>query len=197
MAWAWWKLYGFPLDPRLWAAFFLHDLGYWGKPNMDGPEGETHVEWAAHVMTALFDPMPERSNLREFIMLPGPSLLDLTPIGPWGQLCLFHSRFYAKKLERPFSRLCVADKLAVTLEPWWLYLPRVKLSGEIHEYMQLAGMRTKAGEPRNKYMTEQLGDGTARGWFNGMTTYCRHWAYQHADGRHDTWTPDQKRGQTE
>jgi hypothetical protein len=52
---AWWKLYGFPWDPRLWVAFILHDLGYWGKPNMDGPEGETHVEWAANVMGYLFD----------------------------------------------------------------------------------------------------------------------------------------------
>ena len=42
VAWGWWTLYGFPLDPRLWVAFFVHDLGYIGKPNMDGPEGETH-----------------------------------------------------------------------------------------------------------------------------------------------------------
>ena len=32
----WWKLYGTPLDPRLWFAFFLHDVGYVGSPNMDG-----------------------------------------------------------------------------------------------------------------------------------------------------------------
>ena len=37
---AWWRLYGFPFDPRLWVAFFVHDLGYWGKPNMDGAEGD-------------------------------------------------------------------------------------------------------------------------------------------------------------
>lgn len=24
---AWWKLYGFPWDPRLWFAFLLHDIG--------------------------------------------------------------------------------------------------------------------------------------------------------------------------
>jgi hypothetical protein len=30
------------LDPRLWLSFFLHDLGYLGSPNMDGPEGERH-----------------------------------------------------------------------------------------------------------------------------------------------------------
>src|SRR5258708_5910867 len=52
---AWWKLYGFPFDPRLWVAFFVHDLGYWGKPNMDGAEGETHVELGANIMSALFD----------------------------------------------------------------------------------------------------------------------------------------------
>jgi len=39
VAWGWWTLYGFPFDPRLWVAFFVHDLGYIGKPNMDGPEG--------------------------------------------------------------------------------------------------------------------------------------------------------------
>jgi hypothetical protein len=26
-------------QPALWIAFFVHDLGYLGKPNMDGPEG--------------------------------------------------------------------------------------------------------------------------------------------------------------
>jgi len=39
---AWWKLYGFPWDISLWFCFFLHDLGYWGKPNIDGIEGELH-----------------------------------------------------------------------------------------------------------------------------------------------------------
>ena len=39
VAWGWWTLYGFPFDPRLWVAFFVHGLGYIGKPNMDGPEG--------------------------------------------------------------------------------------------------------------------------------------------------------------
>src|SRR5882757_8921986 len=51
----WCKLYGFPWDPRLWVAFFVHDLGYLGKPNMDGPEGESHPEFGAKVMGFLFD----------------------------------------------------------------------------------------------------------------------------------------------
>ena len=51
---AWYRLYGFPFDPRLWFCFFLHDIGYFGKPNMDGPEGETHVEFGANIMGKLF-----------------------------------------------------------------------------------------------------------------------------------------------
>lgn len=47
---AWIKLFGWPLDHRIWIAFFVHDLGYWGKPNMDGKEGETHPELGAKIM---------------------------------------------------------------------------------------------------------------------------------------------------
>lgn len=52
VALGWWKLYGFPFDPRLWVAFFVHDLGYIGKPNMDGPEGERHPVFGASIMAA-------------------------------------------------------------------------------------------------------------------------------------------------
>ncbi len=43
VAFAWYRLYGFPFDPRLWIAFIVYDWGYWGKADMDGAEGETHV----------------------------------------------------------------------------------------------------------------------------------------------------------
>ena len=36
------------------------------------------------------------------------------------------------------SKLCYADKMSLCLEPGWLYLLRVNLSGEIKEYMRLA-----------------------------------------------------------
>jgi len=52
---AWWKLFGFPWDPRLWVAFAVHDIGYWGKPNMDGEEGEMHPMTGAKIMGWLFD----------------------------------------------------------------------------------------------------------------------------------------------
>jgi len=35
---AWRRIYGFPWDVRLWVAFFVHDLGYWKKNDMEGRE---------------------------------------------------------------------------------------------------------------------------------------------------------------
>lgn len=107
---AWVKLYGFPFDPRLWLSFFVHDMGYLGKPNMDGAEGETHVELGAKIMGVFGK--------------------------EWADFSRYHSRFYAKKDGVKPSKLCFADKFAICLEPSWLYLPRVNWSGEINEYMK-------------------------------------------------------------
>lgn len=45
---AWWKLFGFPVDPRLWLCFWLHDLAlncvsqcnpyYLNSPRRTGPQ---------------------------------------------------------------------------------------------------------------------------------------------------------------
>ena len=43
VAWGWKRLFGVPWDPRLWFSFALHDIGYVGRGDMDGPEGEGHV----------------------------------------------------------------------------------------------------------------------------------------------------------
>ncbi len=161
---AWWKLYGFPWDPRLWAAFFIHDLGYWGKPNMDGLEGERHVELGANIM----------SNFGK----------------EWRDFCLYHSRFYAKRDGKPFSRLCVADKLSIVLTPAWLYLPAVRATGEIHEYMKLADSRTQADEPKYASMNTYSDD--QRQWYANVQEYLRRWVEEHKDGREDTWTPETK-----
>ena len=69
---AWCRLYGIPYDPRIWIAIFVHDLGYLGKPNMDGKEGERHVELGAKIMSIFGD--------------------------KWRDLSLYHSRYYAKKI---------------------------------------------------------------------------------------------------
>ena len=170
VALAWTRLYGFPTDYRLWIAFFVHDLGYLGSPNMDGPEGERHVEFGAQLMERWFG-------------------------AEWGAFCRYHSRFYARRDNQPFSQLCVADKLSTAMEPWWLYLPRVILSGEIDEYMALAGGKNGskyAGEPNSPYVQEQLAMGTRRSWFRALQSYCHAWAMEHKDGRPDTWTPAPK-----
>src|SRR5512146_1999112 len=163
---AWWKLYGFPGDPRLWAAFFLHDLGYWGKPNMDGPEGERHVEWAARLMHRLFDrPIGE---CRHSLDTPCRRNPNGSTCWRWHDFCLYHSRFYAKRDGRRFSRLCVADKLALALTPGWLYLPMVRWSGEIHEYMALAKKRNLAiADPTAdpKYAHMNLGTDDQKVWY--------------------------------
>ena len=214
---AWWRLYSFPWDPRLWVAFVVHDWGYWGKRAMDDEEGERHVELGARIMARLFDrnlftnqPGPEYKARHLGICFKEPdspkwcSSDDLYRvwIGPWGCLSLLHSRFYARKFGLQPSRLCAADKLAMALEPWWLYLPRVIASGEIHEYM--AASRAAAlgrdsvlpskyqGEPACTTKDEVAGLSPRRAWFIVITNYCRQWALEHADGRQDTWTPAAK-----
>lgn len=169
---AWWKLYGFPWNPRLWFAFFVHDLGYVGKPNMDGPEGERHVEFGARLMGRLFG-------------------------RKWHDFCLYHSRFYAKRDGQRFSRLCVADKLSITLTPAWLYLPMAKATGEILEYMKLAERRVREGEPlrefeniMRKYESMNISTAGARIWYASVQSYLSRWVEEHRDGRKDTWTPD-------
>jgi hypothetical protein len=176
VALAWWKLYGFPWDPRLWAAFFLHDIGYLGKPNMDGEEGEAHVELGAWIMHVLFD----RPAL---VIKDRQSLADRK----WHDFTLYHSRFYAKNDGVNPSPLCAADKLALYLTPWWLYLPMIRLTGEIKEYMELSKARTEAGEP--KYSSQKLSTDSEKSWCFDVQEYARRWAMEHADGRPDTWTP--------
>ena len=167
---AWWMLYGFPFDPRLWIAFFLHDLGYIGKPNMDGPEGDKHPEFAAKVMGYFFGK-------------------------EWHDFCLYHSRFYAKKNGKQYSKLCVADKLSIALEPWWFYIPRALLSGEIHEYMSLRTDKKDSkykGEPNTEEVERLVTSTSYRDWYRGVQIYIYDWVKEHKDIKPDTWTPDQK-----
>ncbi len=122
---AWWKLYGFPWDPRLWIAFLVHDWGYWGKPNMDGPEGETHPELGAYIMWRLFD-----GRYRYH----------------WKHFVLFHSRFYSFRYNQPPSRLCHADKYVIAITPSWIQAALFIMTGEHEEYMLGQNGRTAAGK---------------------------------------------------
>lgn len=147
--------------PALWVAFFVHDIGYWGKPNMDGPEGEQHPRVGAAIMVALFGE-------------------------PWGRFVLYHSRFLAKQVGVTPSALCIADKLAIVYEPAWLYLPRVNLTGEVQEYMAKSSRMNATG---SKYSGLNLDISSQRAWHRDMVAYVRRWVAEHKDGREDTWTP--------
>jgi hypothetical protein len=159
---AWRKLYGFPWDPRLWAAFFLHDIGYLGRPNMDSIEGEQHVLLGGIILGCLFG-------------------------AKWRDFALCHSRHWAKRLGKAYSRLCVADKLAFVMTPAWLYLPMARASGELAEYMRVASARQSGGQ----FSTFELSLLRCRNpevWLEGLKSYTRRWIEKHRDGRADRWT---------
>ncbi len=105
---AWLALYGRPTGREV-ICIIIHDWGYWGAPNMDGPEGEDHPRVGARLAAWLFGQ-------------------------EYGDLVLLHSRHFAKKVNREPSRLCWADKLSHLYEPAWWYLFRARLSGELEEY---------------------------------------------------------------
>lgn len=199
LALAWWRLYGFPWDPRLWVAFFVHDLGYIGKPNMDGPEGERHPVLGARIMSRLFDWHESRGHRAEFGVMVGTGYPPDRPwvnLGTWGRFTLLHSRYLAKTFGLQPSRLCAADKLAIALTPAWLYLPMVKATGELAEYMaharhRLVGNAQITGAERARLESESAAD-----WFAGVQSYCRRWAYAHRDGAPDTWTSDARQRAT-
>lgn len=162
----WWKLYGFPTDLRLWVAFFVHDLGYIGKAMMDDDEGERHPELGAKLIGSWFG-------------------------SEWHDLCLYHSRFYAKEAGCKPSKLCFADKLVPSIEPWWLYLPRALASGEIWEYLARAAGRDGgkyAGEPNSPEVQKHLKGKRWRDWYRGMAQFSKEYALTHKNGEDDTWT---------
>jgi hypothetical protein len=172
VAWAWHKLYGFPRNPRLWVAFAIHDWGYWGRRELDGPEGQKHPEWAAWKMWKWFDRVYPGC---EYGIADGP-----VRGARWHDFCLYHSRIRAKTDGQPFSRLCVADKLAVTLYPEWLYLLLGKATGEIYEYMDSA----RSGVYR--FMDLDARDPAE--FFRAAREYLRWWAAEHKNSTECSWT---------
>lgn len=107
VAWIW--LYRSLPNWKECICIIIHDWGYWGKGNMDDEEGEKHPEWAANWATWHLG-------------------------NQYGYLCCYHSRHLAKKEGQEPSRLCWPDKFSILFEPWWLYLPRAWMSGELKEY---------------------------------------------------------------
>jgi len=160
---AWWKLYGFPGDPRLWCAFILHDLGYWGLSAMESVGSETHVELGARIMTWLFG-------------------------APWGEFCASHSRCFARSRGVPVSQLCIADKLAFVLTPPWLYLPLARATGELQEYIAKSRERPVGSAAFTEEERKQIESEDPRLWLEGLQNYTRRWIEQHGNGGVGTWT---------
>jgi hypothetical protein len=155
---AWWKLYGFPWDWRLWLCFLVHDWGYWGCADMDGDAGRLHCEWAA-----------------AYIGL----WLDGGEYGRWSELLLFHSRHYANGILAAPSRLCYADKLAICYMPSWLYLRLARWSGELPEYMA-NGKHAKVrdgGPSATQVFCLQSDEPSC--WLHGLKSYMRDWVETH------------------
>lgn len=150
---AYWLLYGFPWDPRLCLACVAHDLGYFGMDLVEGARSEEHVELGGRIMDRLCGRR-------------------------WGDFVRRHSRSWCDQHGQPYSRLCVADKLAFVLTPAWLYLPMVRASGELAEYMAA----TDGQECDGKFTeTERclLRSGDAKFWLQGLKSYTRRWAERH------------------
>jgi len=174
LARAWYTLYGWRTvtdryvgkvslrDWRLWVTFFVHDLGYWGKPNMDGDEGELHP------------------NL-------GGDFMERWHGWQWGQFSRYHSRFLAKRDGAQPSLLCAADKLVITMYPDALYLRLANWSGEIDEYMRLNTSRGNYGDPDRK-LKRMFTRADQLEWLRDVKTYIAGWVAEHKDGKDDSWT---------
>jgi len=162
VAYGWWKLFGFPWDFRIWSACFLHDAGYIGKRDMDGFEGEQHVVLGGRIMGWIFGPK-------------------------WRDFTLCHSRHWAKRVGKRYSKLCLADKFAFVMTPAWLYLPMARLSGELQEYMRVASGRQLCGSISD-FEQSLLNSRDPRVWLEGLKIYTRRWVEQHRNGALDHWT---------
>ena len=217
VALAWWQLYGFPWDPRLWVAFFVHDLGYWGKPNMDGPEGEEHPLLGAAIMGRLFDRGTEVCAIAaDELEISANSLRDsYTVDGAWqirddldhlafeqfedlrwmidGLRALTHWHDFTLYHSRFMARRHCAQfsRLCVADKLATVLMPAwlyLLLVNLTGEIREY--MDIASHKEGGKYGHEARALGTQRQWRDSMCDYMRGWIAEHRDGRADTWTPE-------
>lgn len=110
---AWVRLYGELPGWRECVCIVVHDWGYWGAPEMDGPVGIRHPFLGARIAGALFGK-------------------------PYADLVLLHSASLAKRLGRKPSKLCGPDKFSMLHDPTAFYLMRARITGELREYRKMA-----------------------------------------------------------
>jgi len=153
VGWGWRRLWKFPWDPRLWVCFFFHDVGYIMRDQMDGDGSEEHVILGAEIVRSIC----------------GPEYADE---------CCRHSREWCRRWGQPVSRLCLADKMAFVLAPWWLYLPMTRLTGELDEYMRRSREEHRLGGYTEEER-ELVFDGGRRAWLKGLQSYTLRWVEAH------------------
>jgi hypothetical protein len=155
---AWRKLYG---RPAWWefVAIALHDVGYWGCPDMDGDIGQRHPVKGAHLS---YRAVLYLSALGFTLKSPLRALLDesyrfeafdrsLFLAASAHELAIGHSRFYAEKYGVQLSKLFKADKLSVLEDPKRFYLLRARLSSEVYEYISNARKKDKSLMTRSEW----------------------------------------------
>jgi len=109
----------------------LHDVGYWGCADIDGPEGKLHpvvgAKWVGRIVYRW-----RRMFCRES------KLASQLYAAESAERCLLHSRSVAMQTKMQPSDICWADKYVVCVEPEWFYLFRTWLSGEAKEFVDNA-----------------------------------------------------------
>jgi hypothetical protein len=136
---AWHHLYGKWPTWTQWVAIFCHDLGYLGKPDMDGTRGKTHPVAGANLACDIvyyIGRLVYRNKHDAALMAESTR-----------ELCLWHSTHYAEQQGGVVSELYLPDKVCVLFDPPWFYKLRGKISGEIYEYVE--------NQNRQRWMTGQ------------------------------------------
>lgn len=103
----WIKLFRQMPSIKEFICILFHDIGYLNQKSIDGTDNR-HPEFGARMCT-LFG-------------------------SKYYELCIAHSRDYAKKFNFPLSKLGYADKYSVLIYPNFLFKWLIKIGGEANEY---------------------------------------------------------------
>lgn len=109
-----------------WLCIVFHDVGYWGRGDIDGKEGKLHPLLGAQLVGKLVYWWSRLRGNKEF----SSCLIGAEA----AHRCIFHSGSLARDNGEAPSDICWADKFSLFIEPEWFYLLRTRLSGEMLEF---------------------------------------------------------------
>jgi hypothetical protein len=138
---AWVKLYRTWPTWRECVCILVHDWGYWGCEEMDGPQGPEHTALGADIANRLLDRYEELSPRQRWMARNNWGTASIDPAFRYYRLVRWHSRHLCARCGAEPSKLCWPDKLSMLYDPDWFYLLRARLSGEIAEYRTNADRR--------------------------------------------------------